>query len=77
MNINADDWSLSHVAVSGSEEVYIGGQLLRIIHAPVIFIQKLCASEYANGLNFFKLKFQLQDASIIFRFPFSSRGTVV
>nr|XP_027097335.1 uncharacterized protein LOC113716965 isoform X1 [Coffea arabica] len=32
--IGKDDWSLSHVAVSGSEEVYIGGQLLRIIHAP-------------------------------------------
>lgn len=33
-----DHWSLARAAVSGGEEICIGGQLLKVIFAPVIFI---------------------------------------
>lgn len=35
---DTEDWSLGYTAVSGGEEICIGGQRLRVIFAPVIFI---------------------------------------
>lgn len=44
---DADDWSLGHISVSGSEEICIGGQRLRIVSAPVsshppVFLAATC-----------------------------------
>ena len=37
MLCDTDHWSAGYISVSGAEEIYIGGQRLRVIFAPVIF----------------------------------------
>lgn len=32
-----DDWSLGYTSVTGDEDIYIGGQKLKVIFAPVFF----------------------------------------
>ncbi|KAI8013166.1 hypothetical protein LOK49_LG05G00643 [Camellia lanceoleosa] len=40
-----DHWSLGHTPVSGGEGICIGGQRLRVICAPVIFIYMIASFE--------------------------------